>query len=316
MKTIKTFFLLILFSISIIQPVQSQKLLKNISKKVNERAQKRFDKKIDKEVDKGLDKIEEELDKNSDEASTKDSVSSGDQRLQRMMNKIGISTTPVPISDNYSFNLLIQMHIEAYDNKDKKTSDGEFITHLNTNSKCMAYQAIDGEIAKENQGLFIMDFENEATLLLSEENGKKKGIVYGIKGFMNTLGETYEPEEFDDTPETYLANPNVKKTGRTKKIAGYKCEEFVYSDDQSESNIWITKDLTMKTNDFFSTIFKTNLYSHGMPWGYMMEATTVDKINGEKSIMQVTKVDNNSKVNFSIKDYEITNLGSFQTPSE
>ena len=137
-----------------------------------------------------------------------------------------------------------------------------------------------------------------------------------MKGFMSSMGENYEVEELEDSPEAYLANPNVKKTGRTKSIAGYKCEEFLYSDENAESHIWITQDLKMKTNDFFSTVYKTNIYSHGMPWGYMMEATTIDKADGEKSTMQVTKVDSNSKVNFSINDYAITNLGSIQVPEE
>ncbi len=307
---------MILFSLFIMQPVQSQKLLKKITKKVNQKAEERLEKKLDKEIDKGLDKLEDELDKNSAEESTEESVSSDNLRLQRMMNKIGISTTPVPINENYSFDHLIQMHIEEYDKKGNKTSEGEFITHLDSDSKCMAYQAIDGDMASKNQGLFILDIENEATIILSEENGEKKGIVYGIKGFMETMGESYEVEELEDTPEAYLANPNVKKTGRTKNIAGYKCEEFVYSDENSESNIWITQDLKMKTNDFFSTVFKTSVYSHGIPWGYMMETTTLEKSNGEKSTMQVTKVDTNSNTKFSIGDYQITNLGSFQPPAE
>jgi len=47
----------------------------------------------------------------------------------------------------------------------------------------------------------------------------------------------------------------------------------------------------------------------------MMEATTIDKESGEKSVMQVTRVDSNSNTRFNLSDYQITNLGSFTMPS-
>lgn len=312
MKSLKNISLIILFSFFCIQPAQSQRLLKNISKKVNQKAGKRFVKEADKEANKELNNVEDDLEKEHRERA--DSIENF--YMQNALNSMGFSTTPVPIAEEYLFNYLIQMHIEEFDKKGKKKSEGEFISHVNSDSKCLAYQSIDGDMAKDNQGLIIMDFEHEATIILSEEGDEKTGIVYGIKGFMDSMGESYELEELEDSPETYLANPNIKKTGRKKTIAGYVCEEFVYSDDISESNIWITEDLKIKSNDLFSALYKTNLYSHGMPWGYTMEITTKDKSNGEKSTMQVIKVDPESNVNFSVSDYEITNLGSFQPPAE
>ena len=49
---------------------------------------------------------------------------------------------------------------------------------------------------------------------------------------------------------------------------------------------------------------------------FVMAATSVDKNNGEKSMMEVTRVDKNSKVKFSMSDYEIANLGTFTIPTE
>lgn len=153
--------------------------------------------------------------------------------------------------------------------------------------------------------------------MLNDEKGEKTGIIYGMGSFFESMGATYEEDiDLSETPEIYLANPNVKKTGRTKTIAGYKCEEYKYKDEETESEIWITKNLKMGTQDFFSTLFKTSLYSHGMGWGYLMEATSINKSNGEKSVMQVTKVEPNTNTKSSMSDYKITNLGSLQPPSK
>ncbi len=326
MVRIKNILLIALLSFFLIQPAQGQRLLRNLSNKVMKKAEERFEKKteekVEEKVDENIDKKLDEVDKSetrTNSGKTDHGTSSTEQQLQGLMKGLGFSSTPVPIADSYQFDHLVQMHIESFDKNGNKISDGEFVTHFDPNSESMAYQAISGDMADSGQGLFIIDTKNKATIILTEENGEKKGMVYGMGGFFESMGEVYKEEDVDllsETPETYLANPNVTKTGRTKTIAGYKCEEFVYEDEDGKSNVWITKDLKLNTKDFFSSLFKTTMASNGMGWGYMMEATSVNKESGEKSIMKVTKVDTNSNVRFSLSGYEITNLGSFQPPSE
>lgn len=321
MKTVLRISLLVLFSVILAQPAQSQRLLRRLQEKVQERVEEkveeRAEKKVDQVIDNQLDKIEESLEQNQEETSesSTSSVERDSRRQERMQNLLkgmGMSGDPVPVADNYSFDHLIQMHIVSYDKKGEKESEGEFITHLNPENKCMAYQMVSGDMGQSGQGLFIIDATNGATIILNEENGEKTGLVYGMGAFFSSIGETLEEEEIEETPETYLLNPNVEKTGRSKTIAGYRCEEYKFHDEETESEIWITTDLKMNTYDFFSTLFKTSLYSHGIPWGYMMEATTLEKDSGKKSVMQVTRVDANSNTKFSLADYQVTNLGSFQ----
>jgi len=321
----KTLFITTL-TLVLIQPANGQRLLKNIQRRAQQHLEQKVEdkavEKIDEKIDEGIDKMIDSLATDQDEPASvneENSTSrskSDEERMRKLMKGLGMSGEPVPVADSYNFNYLVQMHVEEFDKDGKKTSEGEFITHLNPDSKSMAYQMISGDMGEPGQGMFIIDAENGATIILSDENGEKTGIIYGISAFFEGMGEAYEDTILDETPEAYLANPNVKKTGRSKKIAGYTCDEYVYTDEESESHIWITKDVKMNTQDFFSTLFKTSLYSHGIPWGYMMEATSDDKETGEKSYMQVTKVDENSNVKFNLADYQITNLGSFQMPEQ
>jgi hypothetical protein len=320
MKGLLRISLAIVFSCVISQSAISQGLLKDIKRQAKRNVEKRIEDRAldraDKEIDKQLDKIEEAIfdddEENSDSSANKNSsYSRSEERITNMMKKMGVGE-PVDFESSYSFENLVQMHIESYDKKGKKTSEGEFITHLSPDSKSMAYEFVSGDMAEPDLGLIIIDAKNGATIILSEENGKKTGIVYGLGTFFQSVhDESLEDLDLSETPETYLMNPNVKKTGRTKTIAGLKCEEYVYADENTESNIWITKDLKMNTQDFFGALFKTALYSHGMGWGYMMEATSVNKESGEKSVMEVTKVDKNSNKKVLMSDYQVTNIGSF-----
>ena len=324
MKLLINILLFAFLSVIYVQPVQGQRILRKLQEKVQERAEEkveeRVDKKIDEAIDKQLDKIEESLENESesDLGASKSSSQSDREREQRMQNilkGIGVGGEPVPVADAYTFKQMIEMRVESFDKNGKKESEGDFITHLSPDSKSMAYQIVSGDMGNPGQGMFIIDAENGATIILNEEKGEKTGIVYGMGAFFSSIGETYEEENLAETPEAYLANPNVKKTGRTKTIAGYKCEEYKFNDEETESEVWITRDLKMNTQDFFSTLFKTNLYARGVPWGYMMEATSIDKESGDKSIMQVTRVDANSNKRFNLSEYQITNLGSFSMPT-
>jgi hypothetical protein len=326
MKKLIKIAILTVFAAAILQPASGQRLLKRLQEKAQEKienkVEQRVEKKVDEKIDNALDSIEDSLEKNEGLENESNGSTSSDreermqQRMQGMLKGLGMSGEPVPYEENYNFDYKIQMHIESFDKSGKQTSTGEFITHLDPDSKSMAYEVVSGDMANPGQGMFIIDSENGAMIILSEENGEKTGIVYGIGAFFQTLGQAYEEEvDLSDSPETYLANPNVKKTGRTKSIAGYKCEEYTFEDEENESEIWITKDLKMNTHDYFSTLFKTSLYSQGIGWGYMMEVTSTNKNNGEKSLMQVTDIDKNSNVSFDLGGYKVTNLGSFTMPA-
>lgn len=316
----------VVFSVFMVQSASGQKLLRDIKnraqQKVEDRVEQRANEKVDKEIDKQLDKVEEAIfndeEKKSENIENKGaSNNNSEERLNNMMKRMGVGGEPVPVESAYAFDNLVQMHVESFDEKGKKISDGEFITHLSNDSKSMAYEFISGDMAQPGMGFIIIDAKNNATIILSEENGQKTGLVYGLGSFLQTAGaNNVDDIDFSETPETYLANPNVEKTGRSKTIAGLSCEEYKYTDENTVSNVWITKDLKMNTQDFFSTLFKTSVYSHGMGWGYMMEATSVNKENGEKSVMEVTKVDKNSNKKVVMADYQVTNLGSFGAPVE
>ncbi len=314
MKSLTRIVLIILFSFGIIEVANAQKFLDKLKEKAQQKIEKRVEDKVDQKMDESLDKVEESI--SSDEEDSSSTEKKQQAFMQNLLKGAGLSGTPVPYNTSYSFPFLIQMHIETYDKSKNKPSTGEFLTMLDPETKSISYEAISGDVSENDNGLFIIDSENGAMIILNSQ--EKSGIVYGIGSFFESIGETYlEDEDATEPEEDYLVNPNIKKTGKTKTIAGYKCEQYVYNDDETDAEIWLTDELKVNTQDFFSTLFKTSLYANGlMAGGYVMESKSTDKNTGDTSLMTVTKVDKNSNRKITFSDYQITNLGSFTLPQE
>ena len=263
--------------------------------KLEQKAEEKVEQKVDEKIDQEIEKLEEKNRKEGEQGTPRETSEERSQRrMQGILKGIGVTGEPVPFDDAYTFSTKIQMHLETFDKSGKKISDGEFITYMNPKEANFAYEVVSGDIGSKGKGIFILDFKNKASIILSDEDGKKTGLVYGLNFMVdeNAAKEEFTQEEIENTEFTTL-NPYVSKTGRTKKIQGYSCDEFHYNnpEEKQEATYWITKDLNLKTRDFFGSLFNAATFSHGMGWGYLMESESIDKETGEK-----TKIDRKSVV--------------------
>lgn len=310
-KAIQLSFLFLLFA-SLASPAQAQ-LLKKLQEKVNKKLEQELETEVDKETDKALDEImAEDSSQVSDEAVEQ-------TRVNAIMASMKLGGEPIPIEDSYRFQSKIQMHIETYDSQGKQDSKGDFITWTNPGEANFAYQFTSGNVGDNNKALIIMDSKNHAMIMLNQEGQEKTGLVYG-----------YNPESFSDWADSDVdtdENPDIeninynqylKKTGRTKEVAGYSCEEYRYSnpEENSEASFWISSEVEISTKDLVGEIFKSANYASGMPWGFVMELESWDKDSQERSFMQVTDIDKKANANFDLSGYQINNLGSINIPTE
>jgi len=336
----KFLFILAICVASVSIPVTGQSFLEKMAKHAKQkakkeaenRAEKKATEKIDKEIDKAFDNLEKQFEKEQKKEDKKDSKhstnptgSNNDSQqsinkdLNKFMSKMGVSTTPVPIEDSYSFNSSVTMNFKSYSKDGKLKNDGNMISYFVSGKNTIAYEFIDGNIRtsqKDKTGTFILDYKNKATIILSNENGQKTGMAYGLGDMVN---DDDWNEAMKDNPnfkqeEAEAVNPYVKKTGRTKSILGYSCEEYKYDDEEISSTFWITDDVSWNNRGVISNIFSASIYSYGTPNGFLMESVSVDKKTGEKSTYTITDINKNTNKTFDVTQYQITNIGSMGMP--
>ncbi len=111
------------------------------------------------------------------------------------------------------------------------------------NSQTINYMVKDGS--------FKMEVPGEASGSVIMKDGKMLILMPEQKMYMETpinLSDRFEK----DMDEKEINPDNIEdfKTGKTKEILGHEAEQYIYSDDDNEVEVWVAKDLG--TLSFFS----------------------------------------------------------------
>jgi|GEM_PF-1591505 len=103
-----------------------------------------------------------------------------------------------------------------------------------------AVMIIDGD---KTDMVTISDFDNEAAITFDEKN--KTATV------MSTRWATQMAEKYAKDEEL-----TITKTGNTKKILGYNCEEYIVLDKKNKYVQWVTSDIRIDYSKAMATMVK------------------------------------------------------------
>jgi hypothetical protein len=258
MKT-RTLFLLLafVFVLPAASDAQVGNLLRNkLNKVVNagaKTANKEIDNKIDTAVQKEADKARVKADarvdanmQNNGQPSQGSGSGTSEQGTQGQgapaFGKLFGNKVDLKYKENYDFTSRIYMITETYDKKDVMKMD--FFMYYSSVTPSVGIET--KTIASKEEGAvpitasMVMDGENKSFLMLTDVNGMKMGMISAIPD-----ENTAQPDNRNgkkDTPPTFI------KTGNTRVIAGYKCDEYSYTDpdDKTSGKVWFTKDAKLK----------------------------------------------------------------------
>jgi hypothetical protein len=260
--TMKARTLFLLFAFFLLLPSASNgqvgNLLRNkLNKVVNagtKTADKEINKGIDTAVEKGVvnarDKAAARVENNKAEngqpsqSTESESADKGSQGQPGPgFGKLFGNKIDLKYKEDYDFNSRIFMQIETYDKKDVTKMD--FFMYYSSTSPTVGIETKTisnekGEAAPIAASM-VMDGENKSFLMLTDVNGMKMGMISAIPD-ENTQAQTNGKPAKKDNP------PVFTKTGNTRVIAGYKCDEYSYTDpdDKTSGKVWFTKDAKLK----------------------------------------------------------------------
>jgi hypothetical protein len=270
-----------------------------------------FDRATDKIADKLGDEINEAITREIEKATVRAVDDAMDDMLRERYESDSINgkttsadyngflkafMTPVDLPDNYTFDMVLQADTKDYDGKKSKI---EFM--LTKDGSLLGLKNMD----KEEASLIIFDLTNDVIATYSDQDGKKQ--VTAMPNMM-TFGGAYIKAnvEEEDIKRT------MERTGKTKKIEGYKCEEWKIENDRTVTKAYIANDFPISWKEshskFLSYIMPTTQKDE-MPNGMALKSESKTKKKNKKSSFVVKQVIDTPTV-FDNTQYEQINYNT------
>jgi hypothetical protein len=319
----KTKALYLLLAIMIVLPsasyAQMGSLLKNKMNKVvnagvktvNKEVDNKIDTAVNKEADKAREKGEARTEANkannnqpSQAEGNKGSEGSGGAGMGKLFgNKIDLK-----YKEDYSFTSRIYMVTEVYDKKDVTKMD--FFMFYSSSSPCVGIETKTiadekGETAPVAAQM-VMDGENKSFLMLTDMNGMKMGMISAIPD------ENSAPSD----GKSKKSNPPVfTKTGNTRVIVGYKCDEYTYvSEDKTTGKVWFTRDAKLKIDKRGWSNSNMKVY-YGNPEfndGIILANEAYDEKGNLTAKSETKEINENFPYSISVKGYTLRQMNMGQ----
>lgn len=232
---------------------------------------------------------------------------------RKMMQAIGLNN--VAYDQNYSFTSSMVMDIVTIDSLNN-SDNMRYTTLFSSEDKNFAliFEKANPETGKPEKGTMIFDMKNYAMLILSEENGEPSGMAMAMPrdsaDVQNEAMDIAVDEVNEEYPEGFV-HPMYVPTGKSKSIAGYKCDEYVYENEEGTINLWITKDNKVNLSKAYGQMQGFQALASG-GWGYgmgtVMEMMFKDN-SGASTQMLVKDVLPDSPRSLDLSGYQIIGVG-------
>ena len=265
-----------------------------------------IDRKIEHKVDSAVDKSDkddakkrQQADQNqADKTTTTEKKGTKETGRGLFGGKIDIK-----YEDEYEFTGRIYMQMENYDKKDVVKSD--YYTYFNSSTlnagiEMLPLDAKNGD--KTYPTVFLFDNDNRSFMMIVETKDSKTGIISSIPSDSVMAAQAKTQKE---------ANPDkatITKTGNSRVIAGYKCDEYKIVDAEKEgySNVWMTKDVKLKADKkYWGKAGVPTYYNYPEFEGAMMLAMESFDKNNKPTLKMETK-EINDKFSHSISTVGLT----------
>jgi hypothetical protein len=210
-----------------------------------------------------------------------------------------------PTESDYTFTGFTVMEVISTDKKGKAEDPVQIQYLLSSNADFTGMSFTDPTKAGASTTT-IMDAKNQAMVILLEDKGEKSSMSMKID--FDKVQEIVD-EEVDE--ELEIPDYKITKTGNTKSILGYDCEEYLVTTEDGEGRYWVTEKpiagfsmfspqsnplVSAKTMDRYKSMFSN------APTGTFMEMIFHDK-EGSITEMKVIEIETDKPRKFQMSDY-------------
>lgn len=284
--------LLVLTWISFTCTTSAQTVLNRIGDKVKDRTEQKTDETVDKVLDKvfglGKKKKEEPETTPEEDAVPEESIGSesdytGGINIGGMLSKhLGDGCEA---KDAYSFDGNIVMHYSAQEGKKKgEEMEMSMRMHFSKNMEAMAIVYLQNSMGIEPESsMVVVDMKDSFTVMKMDVSGQAINMCTDMKKHM----ESGSSDIVADDAAAWT------KTGRSKTILGYTCQEYAQEAEGNKTQVWVTEEIDnfmMNSASAESSPMGSIQLPNNVPMGYPLESVITSK---DGSVAKVTTTEIN-----------------------
>ncbi|AWW31918.1 hypothetical protein DN752_18230 [Echinicola strongylocentroti] len=303
MRTDKLF--LAVLSAIFLLPVPSQgQFLKKLKKAAQEGVENAVERRVSNEVENAAQK---QTDKYLEQIFGPPSdYEGGDYDYGKVISSIDMNAAT---EDSYHFTGYTDMEITGTDEKGKDIEPVTFRSFLSGDADFWGIE-MENQEKEAEKTVMIFDHKNNASVLLMEnEKGEKNYMAYGMDwSKMVESSADKEMEKMDADSVEF----DIVKTGNSKTILGYPCEEYRTENDEYAANYWVSTQpiegyasYWSKNNFLFSKKVQQKYqgYYDQLPDGDILEIHYESKEDESITDMKITEINTKEKFDFEMAEY-------------
>lgn len=291
MKT-RSIILVLLLAVSLPQFTNAQGYL--IRRAINRKLEHKVDSAVDKsERDEAAKRAKEKNENQSDSNAPAEERGTKETGRGLFGGKIDIK-----YNDDYKFTGRIYSQMEMYDNKEVTKSD--FYTYFNSSTLNAGIEVKPVDAKDDDKAVptvFLFDGDNMCFMMMLENS--KTGVISTLPSDSAMAAQTKKGGE----PQKAV----ITKTGNSKMIAGYKCDEYkvVEPDKDGYSNVWMTKDVKIKADKkYWGKSGMPTYYNYpGFEGAMMLAMESFDKKDKPEMKMETKEINEKLPHSISTKGY-------------
>jgi hypothetical protein len=273
----------------------------------------RVDRRIDQGIDKGLDSIEglfKKKDKSEDEdaqeteadqqedgskEATKERSTSKEESASQGSYDLSSMFKPAVWESSYTFQLKAVYYTTSTDSKGR--------VEENEMEMMFAEDVMGMKTIPKKKGdvpaLIIIDIKNKTMITLTEDEGEKKGMAIA----MNDA----QISSIEEQVEEHNSEMTIKKTGKTKTILGYHCEEYEFSGNDTRGNAWVTDEVSYNMSGLLGMMNtkKGGNSSSMYPGGFLMLSDSKDLKSGDSTHFEAKSVKEKANEKVDLAPYNV-----------
>lgn len=227
----------------------------------------------------------------------------GKDKLNEWMNGkvLNVKTEP-----EYLFTTSVTMQMTDYKNG-KKREPTEMRYFLNPGKNYFGTTVADKKRTDEEM-FIIYELINNYMLMLDVK--KKTGMAISVNAFMSGKAIEERNKRIAEGDTKSAEKHDCKKTGKTKTILGYPCEEYVCTDEEkgTRSEFWLTTKLPVDISRAYQqSPYAMYFRNTGKMGGMLMEGNFYKK-DELQSTMLVTEVNTSANRKEVMSNYKINGM--------